>query len=213
MESNVCCLSGHEIFIVLSKWVVEQQGYWRVVVQLTFWPAASLRHCIRGRLGWAQQRRRRHSGWSGLGQTTFQLVVGLIPRLHRHPRVAKYTCVYDVQLLVIWRIPLLAVVLLLSLALRVGLLQRLPPRAHAQVIIFLQWPDHFWNAGDASAQTCYRCSHRWLFIVVHHMYHVNMYHVKFVCMWATVVDSWYMKGSSYISTCRFYSNCLKQWSA
>ena len=27
MESNVCCLSGHEIFIVLSKWVVEQQGY------------------------------------------------------------------------------------------------------------------------------------------------------------------------------------------
>ena len=46
--------------------------------------------------------------------------------LHRHPRVAKYTCVYDVQLLAIWRIPLLAVVLLLSLALRVGLLRRLP---------------------------------------------------------------------------------------
>ena len=30
--------------------------------------------------------------------------------LHRHPRFAKYTCVYDVQLLAIWRIPLLAVV-------------------------------------------------------------------------------------------------------
>ena len=37
--------------------------------------------------------------------------------LHRHLRVAKYTCVYDVQLLAVWRIPLLAVVLLLSLAL------------------------------------------------------------------------------------------------
>ena len=91
------------------------------------------------------QRRRRRSGWSGLGRTTFQRVVGLVPRLqrrsedetigpgvprkltfavrvrvsrnrsrsftggsgarrgptglHRHPRVAKYTCVYDVQLL------------------------------------------------------------------------------------------------------------------
>ena len=33
--------------------------------------------------------------------------------LHRHPPVAKYKCVYDVQLLAIWRIPLLAVVLLL----------------------------------------------------------------------------------------------------
>ena len=118
------------------------------------------------------QRRRRRSGWSGLGRTTFQRVVGLVPRLqrrsedemigpgvprklafavrvrlshnrsrsftggsgarhsptglHRHPRVAKYTCVYDVQLLAVWRIPLLAVVLLLSLALRVGLLRRLP---------------------------------------------------------------------------------------
>ena len=46
--------------------------------------------------------------------------------LHRHPRFAKYTCVYDVQLLAIWRIPLLAVVPLLSLALRVGLMRRLP---------------------------------------------------------------------------------------
>ena len=44
--------------------------------------------------------------------------------LHRHPHVAKYTWAYDVQLLAIWRIPLLAVVLL-SLALRVGLLRRL----------------------------------------------------------------------------------------
>ena len=47
-------------------------------------------------------------------------------RLHQHPRVAKYTCVYDVQLLAIWRIPLLAVVLLLSLALRVGLFAETP---------------------------------------------------------------------------------------
>ena len=54
------------------------------------------------------QRRRRWSGQSGLGRTTFQRVnvVGLIPRLHRHPRVAKYACVYDVQLLAIWRIRL-----------------------------------------------------------------------------------------------------------
>ena len=29
-----------------------------------------------------QQRRCRHSGWSGLGRTTFQQVVGLVPRLH-----------------------------------------------------------------------------------------------------------------------------------
>ena len=42
-----------------------------------------------------------------------------------HARVAKYTCVYDEQLLAIWRNQLLAVVLLLSLALRVGLLRRL----------------------------------------------------------------------------------------
>ena len=37
------------------------------------------------------QWRRQRSGWSGLGRTTFQRVVGLIPRLHQHPRVAKYT--------------------------------------------------------------------------------------------------------------------------
>ena len=37
------------------------------------------------------QRRRRRSGWSGLGLTTFQQVVGLVLRLDRHPRVAKYT--------------------------------------------------------------------------------------------------------------------------
>ena len=29
------------------------------------------------------QRRRRRSGWSGLGRTTFQRVVGLVPRLQR----------------------------------------------------------------------------------------------------------------------------------
>ena len=39
-------------------------------------------------------------------------------RLHRHPCVAKYTCVYNVQLLAIWDILLLAVILLLSLALQ-----------------------------------------------------------------------------------------------
>ena len=43
--------------------------------------------------------------------------------LHQHP---KYTCVYDVQLLAMWHIPLLAVVPLLSLALRIGLMRRLP---------------------------------------------------------------------------------------
>ena len=89
--------------------------------------------------------------------------------LHRHPRFAKYTCVYDVQLLAIWRIPLHAVVPLLSLALRVGLMRRLPtsscpfpfsPKkpltlfyiictlpvvdlppllAHARVILYVQW--------------------------------------------------------------------------
>ena len=31
-------------------------------------------------------------------------------RLHRHPRVAEFTCVYNMQLLAIWYIPLLAVV-------------------------------------------------------------------------------------------------------
>ena len=122
----------------------------------------------------AGQRRRRPSGWSGQGRTTFQQVVGLISRLqrrsanemvgpgvprklafaqcvgvsrinrvlpadhagvrrgltglHQHPRFAKYACVYmyNLRLLAIWRIPLLAVVPLLSLALRVGLMRRLP---------------------------------------------------------------------------------------
>ena len=44
------------------------------------------------------------------------------------------------QLLAIWRIPLLAVVLLLSLALRVGLLRRLPPpipRMHMHKLSFI----------------------------------------------------------------------------
>ena len=56
------------------------------------------------------------AGPAKAGPCTFQQVVGLVPRLHRHPCVAKYTCVYDVQLLVIWRIRLLAVVLLQSVA-------------------------------------------------------------------------------------------------
>ena len=72
------------------------------------------------------QRRCCRSSWSGQGRTTFQRVVCLVPRLHQHPSVANYTCIYDVQLLAIWHIPLLAVVLLLSLALHVGLLQRHP---------------------------------------------------------------------------------------
>ena len=77
------------------------------------------------------QRQCRRSGWSGQGQTTFQQVVGLVPRLHRHPlthvllNTHVYT-LYNVQLLAIWRIPQLAVVLLLSLALHVGPLRRLP---------------------------------------------------------------------------------------
>ena len=50
-----------------------------------------------------KQRWRRWSGWSGLGRSTFQQVVGLVPRLHRHLCVAKYTCVYDVQMLAMWR--------------------------------------------------------------------------------------------------------------
>ena len=57
------------------------------------------------------QRRCCRSSWSGLGRTTFQRVVCLVPRLHQHPSVANYTCIYDVQLLAIWHIPLLAVVL------------------------------------------------------------------------------------------------------
>ena len=43
-----------------------------------------------------------------------------------HVLLNTHACVYDVQLLAIWRIPLLAVVPLLSLALRVGLMRRLP---------------------------------------------------------------------------------------
>ena len=48
--------------------------------------------------------------------------------LHRHPRFAKYTCIYDVQLLAIWRIPLHACSSSASqsIALRVGLMRRLP---------------------------------------------------------------------------------------
>ena len=159
----------------------------------------------------AAQRRRRRSGWSGQGRTTFQQVVGLISRLQRRsanemvgpgvpctqarlcpacrrfsyksfplfceqimqkPGAARPDCIgthvllnthayiYDVQLLAIWRILLLAVVSLLSLALRVGLMRRLPTSScpflfpktpltlfyiicHARVIFYVQWPDHF----------------------------------------------------------------------
>ena len=37
-----------------------------------------------------QKKKKSRSGLSGLGRTTFQRVVGLVPRLHRHPRVAKW---------------------------------------------------------------------------------------------------------------------------
>ena len=47
-------------------------------------------------------------------------------RCDTHMLLNIYTCVYDMQLLAIWRVTLLAVVLLLSLALHVGLSQRLP---------------------------------------------------------------------------------------
>ena len=46
------------------------------------------------KVGKGEQRRHHRSGWSGLGQTTFQWVVGLVPRLHWYPRVAKYTCIH-----------------------------------------------------------------------------------------------------------------------
>ena len=71
------------------------------------------------------QRLRRQSDWSGQALFSGSLV-SFPDSMHWHPRVAKYTYIYDMQLLVIWRIPLLAVVLHLSLALCVGQLQRLP---------------------------------------------------------------------------------------
>ena len=71
------------------------------------------------------QRLRRRFRWSGQALFSGSLV-SFPDSMHRHPRVAKYTCIYDMQLLVIWRITLLAVVMHLSLALCVGQLQRLP---------------------------------------------------------------------------------------
>ena len=71
------------------------------------------------------QRLRRRSGWSSQALFSGSLV-SFPDSMHRHPRVAKYTCIYDMQLLAIWRIPLLAVVLHLSLALCVGRLRRFP---------------------------------------------------------------------------------------
>ena len=57
--------------------------------------------------------------------------------------VAK--CVYDVQLLAIWRISLLAVLLLLSLALRVGPLRRLPaPEPVFPVSEMTVWKEERW---------------------------------------------------------------------
>ena len=96
------------------------------------------------------QRRRRRSGWSGLGRTTFPRVIGLIPRLHRHPRVAKYTCVYDVQLLAIYMMHSAACSSSAFQSSRThGPIAKTPhhaaphPCAHARVIFYLQWPDHF----------------------------------------------------------------------
>ena len=34
-------------------------------------------------IAFSKQRRRCRSGWSGLGRTTFQWVIGLVPRLQR----------------------------------------------------------------------------------------------------------------------------------
>ena len=98
------------------------------------------------------QRRRQ----SGLGWTTFQRVVGLVPRLHWHPGVARYTCVYDVELLAIWHIPLVAVVLLLSLGLHVGLLLRLPT---SPSFPFLKQPFGKKNVVYSSFQPSWFASH------------------------------------------------------
>ena len=54
------------------------------------------------------------------------LLVSFPDCISTHVLLYTQSCVYVVQLLEIWRIPLLAVVLLLSLALHVGLLRRLP---------------------------------------------------------------------------------------
>ena len=58
------------------------------------------------------------SGWSGQAGPLFSRSLVSFPDCTK--------CIYNMQLLVIWCIPLLAVVLLLSLALHVGLLRRLP---------------------------------------------------------------------------------------
>ena len=55
-----------------------------------------------------------------------ELLVSFPDCIGTHMLLNTQSCIYDMQLLVIWRIPLFAVVLLLSLALHVGLLRRLP---------------------------------------------------------------------------------------
>ena len=69
------------------------------------------------------------AGPAKAGPCTFQQVVGLVPRLHQHPCVAKYTSPCC----------------------------RSPP--HARVIFYLQWPNHFWNAGAASFKECLQFEH------------------------------------------------------
>ena len=43
------------------------------------------------------------------------------------------------------------------------------PHARAQVIFYFQWPDHFWNAGAASAPCAHfnvRCFRTWIYVVM-----------------------------------------------
>ena len=117
------------------------------------------------------QRRRRRSGWSGQGRTTFQQVVGL--RTRRLGQVSHASssllCMYAFLVIV----PALSSVRLAfyarrRLALRATRQEHLsgclvfytsvpPPlnRAHARVIFYLQWSDHFSNAGAASVYIWY----------------------------------------------------------
>ena len=63
-----------------------------------------------------------------------------------HVLLNTHAYTYDVQLLAIWRIPLLAVVL----PSQYSPMRAPPPGACLRVIFYSQWPDHFWNAGPAS---------------------------------------------------------------
>ena len=116
------------------------------------------------------QRRRRRSGWSGQGRTTFQQVVGL--RTRRLGQVSHASssllCMYAFLVIV----PALSS---LRLALRATRQEHLsgclvfytsvpppppppppPLRAHARAIFYLQWPNHFSNAGAAYV-SMYEC--------------------------------------------------------